>query len=237
MITTNDAFSRYMDKLVRPIPIESSFIKQLADHLNAEIVGGTVSNLREAARWLTYTYLYVRMMRNPLAYGISADQKADDPTLSMRCLELVKQAAKQLDESKMIRANLESGNLSAVSNGRVAAHFYIQEASIATFNERLEGSRASTDADLTRTICSATEFQNLKLRQEELDELQKLAANECPFPLSGAGDDSEGRRLVTDSTDKAYVLLQSYISRARIRSFTLISDTNYIAQNSGKSTM
>lgn len=47
LITTNEAFPRYMNKLVRPIPIESNFIKQLPDHLNAEIVGGTVSNLRE----------------------------------------------------------------------------------------------------------------------------------------------------------------------------------------------
>lgn len=45
LITTHDAFQRYMDKLVRPIPIESNFIKQLADHLNAEVVGGTVSIL------------------------------------------------------------------------------------------------------------------------------------------------------------------------------------------------
>jgi activating signal cointegrator complex subunit 3 len=43
LLTTHEAFQRYMDKLVRPIPIESNFIKQLADHLNAEVVGGTVS--------------------------------------------------------------------------------------------------------------------------------------------------------------------------------------------------
>ena len=138
LITTNEAFSRYMDKLVRPIPIESNFIKQLADHLNAEVVGGTVSNLREAARWLTYTYLYVRMLRNPLAYGVSADQKADDPMLKRRCLELVTEAAKLLDSNKMLRLHLQSGNLSVADSGRVAAHFYIQAESVATFNDMLE---------------------------------------------------------------------------------------------------
>ena len=55
LITTLDAFPRYMDKLVRPVPIESNFIKQLADHLNAEITGRTVTNIQEAATWLTYT--------------------------------------------------------------------------------------------------------------------------------------------------------------------------------------
>jgi activating signal cointegrator complex subunit 3 len=41
-----------MDKLVRATPIESSFIKQLPDHLNAEVVGGTVTSVKEGAIWL-----------------------------------------------------------------------------------------------------------------------------------------------------------------------------------------
>ena len=31
--------------------------------------------------WLSYTYLYVRMCRNPLVYGIPWDQKEADPHL------------------------------------------------------------------------------------------------------------------------------------------------------------
>ena len=33
---------------------------------------GTVSNVNEAVDWLQYTYLYVRMVRNPQLYGITA---------------------------------------------------------------------------------------------------------------------------------------------------------------------
>ena len=63
------------------VPIESSFVDGLADHLNAEVVLGTVTNVREACRWLSYTYLYVRMAQNPLAYGVGWEQVAADPTL------------------------------------------------------------------------------------------------------------------------------------------------------------
>jgi len=234
LITTNEAFPRYMDKLVRPIPIESNFIKQLADHLNAEVVGGTVTNLTEAARWLTYTYLYIRMLRNPLAYGINSDQKADDPMLRNRCLELVTEAAKLLDSNKMLRLDGPTGNLGVADSGRIAAHFYIQAESVATFNETLDRIVTPSDSDLCRLICSATEFCNMKLRQEEMDELQKLAAESCPFKIKGAGGDDAGQGLITDSIDKAFVLLQAYISRAKIRSFTLISDMNYIASNAAR---
>ena len=152
MITTLDALPRYRDKLVRAVPIESNFVKQLMDHLNAEIVGRTATNIQEAARWLTYTYLYVRMCRNPIGYGVSADQKADDPSLRVRCTELVIEAAKALDSCQMVRYDRSSGNLSATENGRIAAHFYIQSESISTFNEMLQFRTHPDDADLLRPV-------------------------------------------------------------------------------------
>lgn len=36
-----------------------------------QIALGTVTNIEEAVKWLSYTYLYVRMRCNPLAYGIN----------------------------------------------------------------------------------------------------------------------------------------------------------------------
>lgn len=44
------------------------------DNLNAEIVLGSVQTLREAVNWLGYTYLYVRMLRNPALYGVGAEE-------------------------------------------------------------------------------------------------------------------------------------------------------------------
>lgn len=43
----------------------------LKDNLNAEVVLGTVSNVKEACNWLGYSYLYVRMQANPLVYGLT----------------------------------------------------------------------------------------------------------------------------------------------------------------------
>ena len=35
-----------------------------------QICLGTINNIDEGVEWLSYTYLYVRMRLNPLAYGI-----------------------------------------------------------------------------------------------------------------------------------------------------------------------
>ena len=48
----------------------SIFLALLADNLNAEISLGTVTNVEEAVQWLSYTYLYVRMRKNPLVYAL-----------------------------------------------------------------------------------------------------------------------------------------------------------------------
>jgi activating signal cointegrator complex subunit 3 len=222
-----------MDKLVRATAIESNFVKQLADHLNAEVVGGTVTSIKEGATWLTYTYLYTRMLRNPLAYGINADEKADDPMLKRRCDKLIIDAARLLDQNQMIRYNADSGNLAVAQKGKVAAHFYIQAESIATFNEMFAGGLQVTDGFLIKMVCAATEFRSMKVRQEELSELGALHNNDCPIKLQGAGLDDAGNSLVTGPADKAFILVQCFISRSKIKGFTLISDMNYVASNVG----
>eukprot|EP00804_Cyclotella_cryptica_P005774 CCRYP_000100-RC/>CCRYP_000100-RC protein AED:0.06 eAED:0.06 QI:2796/1/1/1/0.9/0.76/21/2629/1339 len=216
--------ARYLDKLVRATPIESNFIKQLADHFNAEVVAGTVTNIQEAVEWIRYTYLHVRMCRNPLAYGISPVQHESDPTLRTRSRELAVDAAKLLDERKMIRYNPNSGNVAVTNLGRVASHFYIRNESIATFNELLDKNFSPTDADLCHVMCCADEFENIRVRPEELDEVDRLK-KECPIKIIAPVEEFSG---------KANVLLQAYISRARVTSFTLISDTNYIASNASR---
>ncbi len=57
--------------LTHQLPIESQFKAMLVDNLNAEIVLGTVTNIKEAVAWLSYTYLYIRMVKNPLVYGLT----------------------------------------------------------------------------------------------------------------------------------------------------------------------
>jgi antiviral helicase SLH1 len=41
----------------------------MTDAMNAEISLGTVATVGDAVRWLGYTYLFVRMQKNPWLYG------------------------------------------------------------------------------------------------------------------------------------------------------------------------
>ncbi len=79
--------------------------------MNAEIVNGTINNIKDAVSWLSYTFLYVRMCKNPLSYGLKYEDTFVDPHLTAKRNELVIEAAKVLDRCMMCRFDYKSGNL------------------------------------------------------------------------------------------------------------------------------
>ena len=52
MLTNHSELQYYLSLMNQQLPIESQFISKLADNLNAEVVLGTVQNVREAVDWL-----------------------------------------------------------------------------------------------------------------------------------------------------------------------------------------
>eukprot|EP00026_Physarum_polycephalum_P000144 Phypoly_transcript_00144.p1 GENE.Phypoly_transcript_00144~~Phypoly_transcript_00144.p1 ORF type:complete len:2136 (-),score=361.95 Phypoly_transcript_00144:17-6424(-) len=222
IITTHDKLNHYLTLMTHQLPIESQFISHLPDHLNAEIVLGTVSNIKEAISWLSYTYLYVRMMKNPMVYGISYDEKGMDPTLDKKRRDLILEAAKKLDMCQMIRFAENSETLSMTDLGRIASHYYIEHESIMMFNDMLKSNLS--EADILNVVAHSHEFEHVMLREEEMGELDDLL-DKCPIPVKGGAENKEG---------KVNILLQSYLSNSFIDGFALVSDSNYVAQNSAR---
>ena len=70
IITGSEEIRYYLNLLNMKIALESQMMKTLPDQLNAEIVLGSVSNIKEGVNWLGYTYLFIRMLKNPKHYSI-----------------------------------------------------------------------------------------------------------------------------------------------------------------------
>ncbi|XP_068602904.1 activating signal cointegrator 1 complex subunit 3 [Brachionichthys hirsutus] len=225
IITTHDKLSHYLTLLTQQNPIESQFQASLADNLNAEVALGSVTNVEEAVKWLSYTYLFVRMRANPLVYGISHKVYQMDPLLELYRKELVEESGRKLDKARMIRFEERTGYFHSTDLGRTASHFYIRYNTIETFNESFTSQR--TEADILSIVSQAEEFEQLKVRDEELEELDHLLCEYCQLPAAGGVENGYG---------KTNVLLQTYISRGEVESFSLISDLSYVAQNAARIT-
>ncbi|XP_076373679.1 activating signal cointegrator 1 complex subunit obelus isoform X2 [Tachypleus tridentatus] len=220
IITTYNKLSHYLSLLTNQYPIESNFITNLADNLNAEISLGTVTTIDEAVEWLKYTYLYVRLSQNPQAYGFKYTLPQNDPHLEHIRRELIISAAKELDKAHMIRYEESTSYLHATDMGRTASHFYIKYATVETFNERLKP--IMTEADILGMLSQAQEFDQLKVRADELDELDHHIHDSCWFNVEGGSENAHG---------KVNILIQTHISRGQVNSFSLVSDMAYVVQN------
>uniref|UniRef100_A0A665WS52 U5 small nuclear ribonucleoprotein 200 kDa helicase n=1 Tax=Echeneis naucrates TaxID=173247 RepID=A0A665WS52_ECHNA len=203
IITSHDKLSHYLTLLTQQNPIESQFLDSLADNLNAEIALGTVTNVEEAVKWLSYTYFYVRVRANPLAYGINHKAYQMDPSLEMYRRELVVESGRKLDKARMIRFEERTGYFASTDLGRTASHFYIRYNTIEV-----------EYADILSIV-----------RDEETEELEQLMCNYCELPAAGGVENGYG---------KVNILLQTYICRGEVDSFSLISDLSYVAQNAAR---
>ncbi|KAJ6244629.1 activating signal cointegrator 1 complex subunit 3 [Anaeramoeba flamelloides] len=220
LITEENKLLKMVNMVTNQIPIESQFLDQLNDHLNAEIVLGTVSDLQEASSWLKSTYLYLRLIKNPMGYGSNYDQVFKDKSLNQFRREKILVAAKLLEENRMIRYDSTTESFYPTDLGRISSYYYLKWETIQKINKKMK-----KNMDLSQIfdlITYAEEFQNLKSRQEELAELAKIESSCCNYDVIAPLDSSSG---------KTNVLLQAWISNYRLSSFSLIVDSNYISKN------
>ena len=212
----------YLSLFNTQLPIESQFISQLADQMNAEIVLGSIMNLRDAVNWLGYTYLYIRMLRAPSVYSITPDEIEADRLLVKRRTDLAHSAALLLDKHNLIKYDKRSGHFQVTALGKIASHYYIKYPSIATFNEHIKPNIGIIE--LHKIFSLSSEFKFIPIREEEKLEIQKLMEG-VPIPIKGSQE---------EPSTKVNILLQAYISRFKLDGFALNADMVYVTQSAGR---
>ena len=222
LITQHSELQYYLSLLNQQLPIESQLIHKLPDMLNAEIVLGNIQNVKEATTWLGYTYLYVRMLRNPTLYGVSYDAYNEDPLLEKHRTDLIFTAANIIDKSNLIKFDRRTGQLQVTELGRIASHYYCTHETMMTYNQLLKPTLS--EIELFRVFSLSGEFKNITIREEEKIELQKLMER-VPIPI---------KESIEEPSAKVNVLLQAYISQLKLEGLALMADMVYIVQSAAR---
>ena len=124
----------------------------------------------------------------------------------------------------MIVYNETTEELRAKDVGRIASQYYVLQTSIEIFNTMMRP--LATEADVLKMISMSGEFDNIQSRDSESQELSRLK-DKATSPCEVVGG-------IDQASTKTNILLQSYISRARLEDFTLVSDSAYVAQNAAR---
>jgi activating signal cointegrator complex subunit 3 len=96
-----------------------------------------------------------------------------------------------LEECKMVRFHQATGNLGMTELGRIASHYYIKCDSILTINQGLKMNMKYEDIICLMAQCA--EFESLKVRDEEVVDLEVLLRDYCPVDIKEALSSREGK--------------------------------------------
>ncbi|KIK95504.1 hypothetical protein PAXRUDRAFT_11409 [Paxillus rubicundulus Ve08.2h10] len=217
--TTHDKLVPYLEAVTSQKAIESRFQSGMADALNAEIALGTVASVDEGVRWLSYTYLFVRIRKD---LGVPRKMPIDHPVLVQPRVKLITDEALKLAKLSMIDFDETTGAFLIKDVGRIAARYYIRHQSIEIFGPLFRPKM--TEADILDMLSRSTEFDQIQVRESEVKELE-LLMKEVPCDVRGGTETGQG---------KVNILLQTFISNLPVQDFALVSDTAYVAQNGGR---
>ncbi|VDP86657.1 unnamed protein product [Echinostoma caproni] len=189
----------YKRFLYEPFPVESCLLQVLPDHLNAEIVAGTISSMQEALDYLTWTFFFRRLMLNPSYYGLA---DCSSSSVSAYLSQIVLNACNQLVSSHCIQfATDRPDGLIYTEMGRLASFYYLSHKTIHLFVEKLRAD--CTTHDLLAILASAHEYALLPVRHNE-DEMNQQLSKYVPLPAIGPMECPH---------TKTHLLLQAHFSR------------------------
>eukprot|EP00917_Polyrhabdina_sp_WS-2016_P028332 GHVP01060499.1.p1 GENE.GHVP01060499.1~~GHVP01060499.1.p1 ORF type:complete len:1097 (+),score=212.20 GHVP01060499.1:152-3292(+) len=219
LISTQKSITSYFNALALNTPIESQFMTSLLDNLNTEVVSGTVCRTSEGIQWLRRTYMYIRMLKNPLAYGIQPKEMLKDPLLQGILSDKIENCYRALLDMKMVEFIYELGENRYIPTeiGIISCLFYVKYRTVSVFIESIE---LKID-DPVYIISQATEFESINVREEEIQELELIMTNEF----------YELKNVIASREGKIALLIHAYITNASIKSSSLRNDMIFIIKN------
>ncbi|XP_064228686.1 probable ATP-dependent DNA helicase HFM1 isoform X5 [Aotus nancymaae] len=216
---------KYIQMLACRDTVESSLHRHLIEHLNAEIVLHTITDVNIALEWIRSTLLYIRALKNPSHYGFASGLNKDG--IEAKLQELCLKNLNDLSSLDLIKMD-EGVNFKPTEAGRLMAWYYVTFETVKKFYTI---SGKETLSDLVTMIAGCKEFLDIQLRINEKKTLNTL--NKDPnritirFPMEG--------RIKTREM-KVNCLIQAQLGCIPIQDFALTQDTAKIFRQGSRIT-
>jgi len=207
----------YKKFLYEPFPVESSLLAVLPDHLNAEIVAGTITSRQDAIEYMSWTYFFRRLLQNPSYYGMEGILPEDVNTFMT---ETIGKSLDQLERSYCIETDEDGRSIYCTVLGRIASYYYLAHQTVQHFQDNLSADMSTIDA--IQVLVDSTEFSTIPVRHNE-DILNTELAKACPNQVNQYTLDSPHT--------KANLLLQAHMSRLPLPCTDYLTDTKSVMDN------
>jgi antiviral helicase SLH1 len=227
-IFTQDAKKEFYKHFLHTgFPVESSLHNVLDNHLGAEISAGTVATKQDALDYLTWTFFFRRLHKNPSFYGleISAEEHNTIAAQTMAndyMVQLVETSLKELDESSCAIVE-PTGEVDPTPLGKIMSYYYLSHKTIRYLVNNVK--RDATFANVLSWISHATEYDELPVRHNE-DLINAELSKALPIPADDFG------LPMWDPHVKSFLLLQAHFSRIDLPISDYVGDLNSVLDQS-----
>lgn len=189
-------------------PVESSLHTVLDNHLCAEVSAETVLTKQDALDYLTWTFFFRRLHKNPSYYGLQLSAEHDSTMAAQQVandymVDMVNKSLDELAASRCVEA-FPNGDVQSTAMGKIMSYYYLSHT---TIRHLVRHAKAHASfLDVLSWTCHASEYDELPVRHNEDLVNDALSAN-LPFPGHSFG------LPLWDPHVKAFLLLQAHMSR------------------------
>jgi activating signal cointegrator complex subunit 3 len=214
VFVTQEKKNFYKKFLYEPFPVESSLANCLTDHLNAEIASGTLHSRQNCIDYLTWTYFFRRLAKNPAYYNLDGNNAN---SINDYLNSLVNENLAKLRDSGCVELATDSDSISPTQLGHLASFYYVSHETVAHLQNTIHGS--SSIAQLIDVLSRCQEFKGLPVRHNE-EILNESLSHVVPLPVN--------RHTLDSPHTKTNLLLQAHFERCPLPITDFITDSKSV---------
>ncbi|EPS65628.1 hypothetical protein M569_09143, partial [Genlisea aurea] len=213
--------------------VESQLLPCITEHLTAEIVQSTISDITRAIEWMKCSFLYVRMKKacNPESYSVL--KGLSDDQVEKHLQEICVQKVKELSQYQMVWTDEDGFVLKPLELGRLMTKYYLK---FDTMKHIIQAPRTCNIEEALRVICQAEEIAWIQLRRNEKKCLNDIN-NDKDGRLRYHILDAKGKKKKRIQTreEKIFVLLNDCLTGdPLVRDLSMSQDVNSICSNGSR---
>ncbi|KAJ3671463.1 hypothetical protein LUZ60_007542 [Juncus effusus] len=208
--------------------VESQLLTCAVEHLNAEIVQMTISDITLAIEWLKCSYLYIRIKKNPENYGIKRGIPRDLLEKHMR--EICVQKIHELSDYGLVWTDEDGFLLKPLDPGKMMTKYYLK---FETMKLIVKAPGSSSLEDVLHVICHSAEISWIQIRRNDKRVLNNIHTDkEGRMLFHVLGENGKRKKRIMTREEKIFVLANDYLTGdPQIHDLSLGQEASSICSN------
>ncbi|XP_073288785.1 DExH-box ATP-dependent RNA helicase DExH17 isoform X2 [Primulina huaijiensis] len=208
--------------------VESQLLPCVTEHLTAEIVQATVSDITMAIEWMKCSYLYVRMKKNPENYSILKGLSGDQ--IEKHLQEICVQKVNELSQYQMVWTDEDGFLLKPLEPGRLMTKYYLK---FDTMKHIIQAPANCSMEDVLHIICRAEEIAWIQLRRNEKKFLNDINnEKDCRLRFHVLDDKGKRKKRIQTREEKIFILVNDCLTGdPLVHDLSMSQDMNSVCSN------